>query len=243
MADVGMPEYKRIRASLRSQLEDGEFKPGDRIPTERELAQRFGVAHMTVRHAVDGLVRDGLLARRRGAGTFVVKSRAVSRTLNRLQGFSDDIRASANGNDALEISSQVLELAEIAAEEETSRLLELPLGSAVVSLRRIRNVAGTPTAISHVLLPVRIAPRLAEEDFSHRSLYAYLTSVGVQFGRAEQSISAVAATDEQAAQLHVPLGSPLLASERLTRDSGNIPVEFARTWTLPDLPIWVEMHT
>ena len=235
MADLAIPEYRRIRDQLRVQLENGEFKPGDRLPTERELVERFGVAHMTVRHAVDGLVRDGLVVRRRGSGTFVVHSRAISRSMNRLQSFSDDVGRESTG-------ARVLGQSETDPSPEVAEKLELPRAGKVVELVRLRTIDGLPASIHKVYIPVRVAPALARTDMSNRSLYEYLAETGVVLDRAEQRVFAVAADAWQARLLDVAPGSPLLAGERLTRDTNNQPVEFALTWSQPDLSVWVEMR-
>jgi GntR family transcriptional regulator len=235
VTDLAVPEYRRIRDQLRAQLEDGVLKPGDKMPTERELVERFGVAHMTVRHAVDGLVRDGLVVRRRGSGTFVVHTRAISRSMNRLQSFSDDVGSEST-------SSRVLRQVETAPSPEVTEKLELPRAGKVVDLLRLRSIDGVAAAIHQVYIPVRVAPALVREDMANRSLYDYLTSAGVALERAKQRVFAVAAAEEHAELLGIAVGSPLLAGERLTRDSDNLPVEYARTWSLPDLSVWVEMR-
>jgi GntR family transcriptional regulator len=232
---MAMPEYRRIRESLREQLVAGKLRPGDRIPAERELGDRFGVTHMTVRHAVDGLVREGLLVRRRGSGTFVVDGQAISRSINRLQGFTEDVGGGRAG-------AKVITSAEIDPNEEVARMLELPKRSKVVELVRVRTVNDQPVAINRVWIPVRVAPGLASQDMTDRSLYAYLDEVGVTIERAEQRLFAVAATPWHASHLGVARGKPLLASVRLSRNPENVPVEYAHGWTLPDLPVWVELR-
>ncbi|MFH5822415.1 GntR family transcriptional regulator [Georgenia sp. AZ-5] len=230
-----VPEYRRIRETLRAQLEAGEWQPGQRIPTERELMERFGVASMTVRHAVDGLVRQGLLVRRRGSGTFVAKNRAVSRSIDRLRGFTEDVDGATAG-------ARVVVQRETDPDEDVAELLELPNGARVVELVRVRTIDGRPVSLNQVWVPVRVAPGLASADMNDASLYEYLATTGVELQRAEQKILAVAATEWHARLLGVAEGTPLLASERLTRATANVPVEFARSWSRPELPVWVEMR-
>jgi GntR family transcriptional regulator len=235
VVDVAVPEYQRIRDALREQLTNGTLRPGDRMPTERELVERFGVAHMTVRHAVDGLVRDGLVVRRRGSGTFVVNNRAISRSANRLQSFSDEVGSDSTG-------ARVIRQGEISPTHEIAESLELPKAGNVVELVRLRTIDGVPASVQQVFVPVRVAPGLAQEDMTDRSLYHYLADNGITLERAEQRLFAVAAEPWLAELLEVEPSSPLLAAERLSRDAGNRPVEFARTWSQPDLSVWVEMR-
>src|ERR1044071_7936099 len=118
MSDVALPSYQRIRHALRQELERGALVPGDRMPTERELVERFGVAHMTVRHAIDGLVRDGLVVRRRGSGTFVVRTRPIARSAERLQSFSEELGGAV-------VRGQVIRQREIRPDRDVAEALAL----------------------------------------------------------------------------------------------------------------------
>lgn len=234
MGQWTVPEYRRIRDFLSAQLEAGELVPGDRIPTERELVERFGVAHMTVRHAVDGLVRDGLLARRRGSGTFVVRTRATARSINRLQSFTKDVGESAAG-------AKVITLRESEPTPEVSEHLEMSGKGRVFELTRLRTIDGSAASINRVWLPVRLCPELINQDMNDRSLYDYLAAIGLRPHHAEQRLFASSAEKWQSDLLDVPVGTALLGSERVTRDAGNIAIEYALSWSRPDLSVWVEM--
>ena len=229
------PQYRRIRGFLRAQLEAGDLAAGDKIPTERELVEHFGVAHMTVRHAVDGLVRDGLLVRRRGSGTFVVHTRTVTRSINHLRSFTEDVGAGSAG-------ARVITLRACAPTKSVAERLELANKGWVVELTRLRTIDGEPAAINQVWLPVRVCPELINQDMNNRSLYEYLAASGVVLDHAEQRMFACAAERWQSDLLDVPPGSALLGSERVTRNPDNNAVEYALSWSRPDLSVWVEMR-
>lgn len=231
-----VPEYRRIGDFLRSQLQRGELKPGAKIPSERELVERFGVAHMTVRQALDGLVREGLLVRRRGSGTFVARTRSVTRSANSIQSFTDDVQPAKAG-------ARVIEQREIKPDEATAEHLELSGKGKVVELVRLRTVDDEPMAIHRVFIPVKICPGLVSESMEDRSLYEYLATEGIVFARAQQRIFAAAADQWQADLLNVSKGSPLLGGERVSRDARNIPVEYALSWSRPELSVWTEMNS
>jgi GntR family transcriptional regulator len=235
MADVALPSYQRIRHALRQELERGALAPGDRMPTERELVQRFGVAHMTVRHAIDGLVREGLVVRRRGSGTFVVRTRPMFRSAKRLQGFTQELGDAG-------VRGRVIRQREIQPDHAVAEALAMSWNGVVVELLRVRTVDGTPASLQQAFIPLRLAPGLARDDMTDRSLYQYLADAGLTLERAKQRMFAVAAEAWHAELLEVPVATPLLATERLSRDSANHPVEFARTWSQPELSVWVEMH-
>lgn len=228
------PEYQRIRDSLRARLAAGGLAPGDRIPTERELVERFGVAHMTVRHAVEGLVSEGLLVRRRGSGTFVVHTRTVARSMNGLRSFTEDVRSGSPG-------ARVITLRECAPAAIVAERLEFANKGRVVELTRLRTIDGNPVSINRAWLPVRLFPDLVNQDMNDRSLYEYIAETGVIPDHAAQRMFAIAAEQWQSALLGVPLGSALFGTERVTRDAGNTPIEYAMSWASSDLSVWVEL--
>jgi GntR family transcriptional regulator len=232
------PLYYRISRDISKSIEAGEYAPGSRIPSEAALAERYGVTRMTVRQAVDGLITVGLVTRRHGSGTYVLRPREVQRGLNRLTSFTEDMQSQGH-----RASSAELERSDVEPPDHVREQLELQAGAHVVVLERLRQVDGEPVALHRVFLPLWLAPELARSSMNGASLYDTLESeLGVQLSSARQRITAVAATDRQAALLGVAPGAPLLFTQRLTRDSNNRPVEFAESWSLSNLPLWVELH-
>lgn len=234
---VTTPVYTRIRADLAEQLASGKYKPGERLPSETALADQYGVTRMTVRQAVDGLVDDGLVVRRQGAGTFVSETGWSGRPLNRLSSFSEDL-----GRAGLEVDSVVLSQAAVDAPDDVRQALGLEPASQTVELERLRSVNDRPVSIAIVWLPLRLVPALVREPMAGRSLYAVLESkYGIRPVRAQQRITAVGADDRLARMLDVEQGSPLVAVQRLTYAEDNQPLELARSWTVPDMPLWIDL--
>jgi DNA-binding GntR family transcriptional regulator len=230
--------YSRIQRDLALSIATGEYTPGARIPSETSLAKRFGVTRMTVRHAVDGLISEGLVTRRHGSGTYVSQRRQPQRALNRLTGFTEDMRG--QGRDA---TSSELHRAEVDAPDHVRDQLELQAGAHVVVLERLRRLDGRAVAIQRVWLPFSRAPELARRSLNGASLYETLEQdYGIRVSTARQRITAVAASDRESELLAVAQGAPLIFAERLTRDANNRPVELAETWSVPELPLWVELH-
>ena len=230
--------YSRIQRDLALSIATGEYTPGSRIPSETSLAKRFGVTRMTVRHAVDGLISEGLVTRRHGSGTYVSQRRQPQRALNRLTGFTEDMRA--QGRDA---TSSELHRGEVEAPEHVRDQLELQAGAHAVVLERLRHLDGKPVAIQRVWLPFSRAPELARRSLDGGSLYEMLEQeYGIRVTTARQRITAVAASEREAELLAVAKGAPLIFAERLTRDANNRPVELAETWSVPELALWVELH-
>src|SRR5579875_1392771 len=139
--DTVTPIYLRLRELLRSSIASGTWKPGQAIPSEPLLAEQFGVARMTVRQAIDGLIHEGLLVRVRGSGTFVTQFR-VERELSRLHGFSEDMRARSMAPSARMLAREV-----VPAPVEVSQHLSLGRREAVIYLQRLRLADGLPMAV------------------------------------------------------------------------------------------------
>lgn len=235
---AGNPLYSRIQRDISESITAGEYPPGSRIPSEAALAERYGVTRMTVRQAVDGLIGKGLVTRRQGSGTYVLRRREAQRGLNRLTSFTEDM--DAQGRHA---TSTELERGEVEPPGYVQEQLELQPGAHVVVLERLRRLDEEPVALHRVWLPLWLAPGLARRSMDGASLYETLeVELGVRLSSARQRITSVAATERQADVLGVAAGSPLLFTQRLTRDDNNRPVEFAESWTVPKLPLWVELR-
>ena len=222
-----IPVYQRIRGALREEL--ATVPPGARIPSETSLAKRYGVTRVTVRQALSGLVAEGLLARHQGLGTFVLERSVAARSLSRLTSFTEDV-----SNLGMDLSTTVFVQEEICPPSDIRTQLALDADAHVVHLGRVRTFGGKPVALQHAWIPAGICPSLAWEPLRNGSLYQTLEQVfGIRPVRAEQRMSAVTATREQASLLQVRQRSPLLHVERRTFDESGRRVEFALSWTTP----------
>jgi GntR family transcriptional regulator len=233
------PLYYRIQRDISDSITAGEYAPGARIPSEAALAERYGVTRMTVRQAVDGLISKGLVTRRQGSGTYVLRPREAQRGLNRLTSFTEDMHVQGHRT-----TSEELERGEAEPPPYVQEQLELQTGAHTVVLERLRRLDEEPVALHRVWLPLWLAPGLARRALKNgASLYETLElELGVRLSSARQSITAVAADERDAGILEVELGSPLLFTQRLTRDANNRPVEFAESWTVPKLSLWVDLY-
>ena len=233
-----LPMYEVIYRDLVRQLSCGALEPGDRLPSEGEMAEHFGVSRMTVRQAVGRLTDERRLVRRRGAGTFVANPHATFRKVHTLGPFSEDIGRGGASIDTLIHVQQVAD-----APQEVSDRLGLKPRQKVVRLLRVRVVDGRPAAIQDSWVPYGLAPSLADEELLGGSLYRTLTDrFGVGPAWAEQEVSAAAASAEQAALLQVSPGTPLIAITRLAHSDGAGPVEFARSWSRPEFPLLIRLE-
>jgi GntR family transcriptional regulator len=218
------PLYQQIKALLTRSLQAAEWKPGEAIPSEVELAARFKVSQGTVRKAIDELATENLLVRRQGKGTFVA-THAEERTQYRF------LRLVPDDGTAAGLQRRLLECRRMRAPAEVARLLDLKGGEAAVQVRRLLLAAGKPVVFDDIWLPGTQFKGLTAELLaeSRGPMYGLFESAfGVRMIRAEERLRAVAAGSEEAELLQVAAGSPLLLVERLSFTYGDKPVELRR---------------
>lgn len=216
------PLYQQIKTLLIRSLQAGEWRPGEAIPSEVELAARYKVSQGTVRKAIDEMSTENLLVRRQGKGTFVA-THAEEQVQYRFLRLMPDSPA-----DAGPVTREFLDCKRMRAPAEVARALELKSGDAVVLVRRVLNFAGRPVVLDEIWLPGSMFKGLTIERLGEYRgpMYGFFeTEYGVRMILAEEKIRAVAADEGVAKILHVEPGTPLLSVERLSRTYDNKPVE------------------
>lgn len=216
------PLYRQIKDFLIRSLEEGEWGPGDAIPSEGELAARFNVSQGTVRKAIDEMVVENMLVRRQGKGTFVATHDDPRSFYRFLRLVPDDGRLIQGVSDA-----HICEM--VAASSEVAEALGLADGDALIRVQRVLRFAGEPVVFDQIYLVAESFAGLTLEALrsGERSLYSLFESdYGVRMIHAEERLRAVAADEESAARLGVAIGEPLLRVERTAYTYGNKPVEW-----------------
>ena len=219
------PLYLQIKGLLEKSLEAGEWRPAEPIPSEIELARRFGVAQGTVRRAIEALAADNLVVRRQGKGTFVATHTEERASMFRF--------LRIRRNDGLDEypGSRLIDVRRAKATAEVARLLALRPGEGVIVLRRILEYGGVPAVLDEITLPAALFRGLTKARFEayHGSMYGFFeTQFGVRCLNAEEKLRAVAADESSARLLGVAPGTPLLAVDRITLTYGERPVEWRR---------------
>jgi GntR family transcriptional regulator len=209
--------------ALREILEElvVSLTPGSPLPSERLLAERYGLARMTVRTEVDRLVAEGAIYRLHGRGMFVAEPRVAQAVL--FSSFSEDMRARGMAPGSVVRSREVIEAGPFLA-----RSLEIAAGAPVAEIERVRTADGTPMALERVYLPVERFPGIAEADLEHGSLFELLaTEYETRMSGADQRVVAVAIEAEEAPLLGVEEGVPGLRFHTLARDTRGTPAYYA----------------
>lgn len=218
------PLYRQIKSLIVQGLESGEWRPGEAIPSESDLAARYSVSQGTVRKAVDEMAAENLLVRRQGKGTFVATHsdpRAFFRFL-RLIPLSGEVEPS---------KSIPLECWRAKAGPEAAKTLKINIGDPIIIIRRLLQFSGKPVVVDEIYLPGDIFTGLSLDVLKdyQASLYSLFESrFGVRMIRAEERIRAVAADRNTAELLGLNEGAPLLSVERVSFTYGDKPVEWRR---------------
>lgn len=219
------PLYFQIKALLVASLEAGEWRPGEAIPSELDLASRYGVSQGTVRRAIDALADDHLVVRRQGKGTYVAthteEKVSVPRFLRiRRDDLADEYPA-----------SRLVDVRRAKAGADAARLLDLKPGDPVLLLQRVLEFAGAPVVLDEITLPASLFRGLTRARYEayRGSMYGFFeTEFGVRMLKAHERLKAIAADPGAAARLGVAAGTPLLAVERVTTTYADRPVELRR---------------
>lgn len=221
------PLYQQIKALILQSLQQGEWKPGEAIPSEMDLAARFRVSQGTVRKAIDELAADNLVMRRQGKGTFVATHAEQHVQYRFLKLLPDTGDASVEGP----AQRTVLDCRRVRASADVARALALRSGDPVVQARRILSFAGEPTILEDIWLPGQAFKGLTAEQMANYQGPTYAMfelDFGVRMVRAEEKIRAVLPDSEQAQLLHTPAGTPLLSVERTAYTYNDVPMELRR---------------
>jgi GntR family transcriptional regulator len=203
VSDERTPAYKKIQESIVRRIKDGELRIGDPVFSERELAKLHDVSLMTARHALAGLEREGLVERRRGAGTFVAPPKIH---FNKLMSYTEQM---AGRN--VPISSRILALKVVQNEPEVALRLSLASTARLLKLERVREAGNEPFAIETCYLSADEFAGLGRDALKRGSLFALLErEFGLEIAHADEEIDATQADPEIARLLAIPRGMPLL---------------------------------
>lgn len=223
------PLWQAIAATLRDDIAEGRYGPGDRLATEAQLAERFGVNRHTVRHALSALVSDGLVRTRRGSGAFVA-ARPTDYPIGRRVRFRENLLRAGQRPE-----KRVLQIETRAATEGEASALAIEPGALICAMHGLSLADGQPVAVAETVFPVERLPGIAEALAETEGVSDALARCGIaDYSRASTRVTAVSASAVQALHLQVREGAPLLRSTGLDVDADGVPVAYGRTWFAGD---------
>lgn len=220
--DYPEPLWIQAAISISEQVASGALLPGMRLAPERELCIQMGISRVTLRKALAKLVDDGLLRASHGRGWYVAEAASnatVKEWPNTLESFSETARRMG-----LAATSTVLRAEGSPANLDEAERLQIAPGTRLFRLERVRMLGGVAIALDDTQIPVTLVEGLAEVDFTTSSLYAELSARGVEPIRAEATIEAKEATVDEAGQLSLDAGKPLLVMRQIAFDGEQRPL-------------------
>lgn len=219
-----LPLYYQLKELIREQIENGELKPNDRIPSERELSERYEISRMTARQAITELVNEGLLFREQGKGTFVAMPK-ISQGLLGLTSYTEDMQRRGLTPGTKLLSFQLMQPTRKIADR-----LKLSLDSRVIQMERLRLANDEPMALEISHVPVGLCPGLEQSEVEGQSLYRILeTKYQIHLAYASETLEPAMPSTPEAELLSIAPTVPLLLIERITYTHDGTPVEFVKS--------------
>jgi GntR family transcriptional regulator len=217
-----IPYYYQLIEIIKSQVNQGLWLPGEKMPSELELCESYGVSRTVVRQALRELEMDNVIYRRKGKGTYVAKPKINEGLIQKLTGFYQDMVERG-----LDPETEVLYQQIKSAEPKVAKYLEIPVGTDVIDIKRLRSIHGEPIQLVTTYIPHMIAPNLINIDLSDRSLYEYLeTEYEIKIARGVRYIEAVLANHEEAMLLEIDEGDPLVMLDSVSYNETGQAIEY-----------------
>jgi GntR family transcriptional regulator len=224
-----VPLHHQVYLDLLASLDSGRWAAGRQLPTERDLASHYGCSLITVRRALDELVREGRIERTRGRGTFVLHPR-MDRDIAGRASFAEEMRQRG-----LDPQTRLISARPQSASVSVAAALAIEAGSPILYLERLRLASAEPYLLEQVHLPAERFPGLLSLDLEHRSLYELLsTRYDTQVVRAREALEPVLLRAREARLLEQRRGAPALLIEGIAFDADGARVEFGRTFVRGD---------
>ncbi len=222
---IRSPRYIQVYSAVRDWIYQGNYRPGERLPTEEELCRLFQVSRITTRKAVDMLVDEGLVMRQPGRGTFVVEDLADAPVVGEMDQLLRKV-------ERLGKTSRVAdsEVVEVDADPETAKDLNLPAGARVQKASHVRLHDKQPVGYVVTYIPASLKVRFDLQELNESPMLTLLERKGVDIASADQVISATLADARLASLLNTTVGAPLVHIRLVVFDSKRRPVERLVAW-------------
>lgn len=222
-----IPLYYQLENVIRKKIQDGVYEVDKKIPSERNLSEELKLSRMTISKAINNLVEEGVLYRKRGQGTFVSKNKVDF--FPGLKGFTEIIE-----NKGMKPSSKVISQKVIIPDEYLCEKLKISKNEKVIFTQRLRLADNEIINLERSYVPYNLCPKLLEADLSTESIYKLLTLEGYKPSKAEQEVQAILSDDELSKFLQINVDEPILKRKRVTY-SKNTPIEHTLNYYRGDI--------
>lgn len=215
-----VPLYYQLQEIIRSRIESGQWQAGQQLPPEAELCQEFNLSRGTVRQALADLVREGLLHRRRGKGSFVASPKIPQDIMSAMS-----FAAHAKQVLGSELGTNLISVGTVRANRSLAERLEIPEGSEVVEVRKVKMAGGVPFFLVTSFVPKELCPGLEQEDHTVGSMFELVQRrYGFQIARVKGWFEPVLVNEYEASVLDVERGSPAMLFQRIRYLAGDRPL-------------------
>jgi GntR family transcriptional regulator len=222
--DSAIPLYHQIREIIRTEIERGILKPNEQIPTEQELIEKYNASRITIRSAISDLVKEGLLVKKQGKGTFVSMPK-IKRELISVSSFSHRMLEAG-----LTPGSKVLSKKLLDSTPTINKYLELNQNEQVIVIERLRLADDEPVMIEKVFIPYKDYPLVMEADIGIGSLYKFL---GEKYNaiptKSKRSLEIVLSNKYESDLLNIRVGQPLFLLSAIVKSQHSRPIEYVKT--------------
>lgn len=225
---AGIPPRDRAQEGIRWYIREAGLTGGDKLPSERVLSDRLGVSRTALRAAITQLISMHVLESRQGSGTYVLPSKPIN-IFQETRNFSDAVRRVGR-----EPGAHLLSAGLLPADEVLAAKIDLPVGSEVFEVRRVRCADQTPVAIEGSYINAALCPGIEGHDFSQESLYDVLANEhAVRVGHGVERVSISRATEDEALALKIEPGDPVFFVQALERMASGTPIEYLKAVYVP----------
>ncbi|MDN3017903.1 GntR family transcriptional regulator [Paenibacillus sp. BSR1-1] len=225
-----VPFYKQLKEKILDDIESGKLKHGDKLPSERELAEQFQISRMTARHTLSVLEREGVVERRVGAGTFITNNK-IEMDFITFNSFTKNMM-----NKGFIPSTKVLSIGKTVAKPHIARKLNVPIGETLISLKRLRSVNEMPVAIEESFISEKLCPNLEQFIFDNVSLYQILEDqYGIVLVKAKEQMQVTFSEECDSKLLKIRSESPCIYQESVAYDPHDQEIEFSTSLTRSDI--------
>ena len=216
-----IPLYYQLVELIKERIQSHELKPGNQLPSERDLSEQVGISRMTARQAVAYLVREGVLVVKPGVGTFVAEPKLAHNVLH-LLGFTEEMMQRGGA-----ATSRVLEQAIVMPSLQVATGLNLASDETAIKIVRLRLSGEIPLLLETIFIPTTLCPGLEDEDLAAKSLYTLLEQrYGLHLNRTRQTLEVTTANDYERYLFGIELGAPMILLEGVTFLDQDRPVEY-----------------
>lgn len=224
------PFYKQLKNKIMDDIESGKLSSGDKLPSERELADLYGISRMTARHTLSVLEREGVVERRVGAGTFITNKK-IEMDFITFNSFTKNMLGKG-----LTPRTQLLSVRKDQARPSLARKLKVPEGEDVIVFKRLRLVDDTPVAIEESFIPYLFCPGIEEHIADNTSLYQVLEDMyGIVLVKAKEYMQVTFSDDAESKLLRIKSESPCILLEAVAFDKTGREIEFSKSITRSDI--------